>query len=94
MFWTCDECREWGVAETDVDAAVDRQRHLNSHRGADVPPPAAEEEPDEGTVLNRTYVAWGITALLGLLSARFPSLVGVVPWAALIAFVVTYSGQG
>lgn len=89
MIWYCDECNDWGMSDTEVDAAVDKQRHLDAHRGTDVPPPAAEEEPDEDTVLNLKYVGWGITAALGLLSVHFPALVGVVPVAALLTFVVT-----
>jgi hypothetical protein len=92
VLWHCDECPAWGEADTRVDAAVDRQRHRNSHRGTDVPPPAPEEEPDEDTVLSRRFLAWGITVALGALSARWHELAVVVPIAALVAFVVTYSG--
>jgi putative effector of murein hydrolase LrgA (UPF0299 family) len=35
------------------------------------------------------HVAWGITAVLGLLSARFPALLGVSAVSALLTFVVT-----
>uniref|UniRef100_A0AAU3I604 Uncharacterized protein n=1 Tax=Streptomyces sp. NBC_01393 TaxID=2903851 RepID=A0AAU3I604_9ACTN len=89
MFWYCDECSGWGVSETDVDGAVDRQRHVNAHREPDVPPPAAEEEPEEVTVWTLRHVAWGITALMGLLSARFPDLLGVSAVSVLLAFVIT-----
>jgi hypothetical protein len=47
-------------------------------------------EEDEDTVLGANYLAWGITALLGLLSAHWHALVGVVPLAGLIAFVLTF----
>ena len=89
MFWYCDECNDWGVSDTEVDAAVDRQNHRDAHRGRYVPEPAAEEEPDEVTVWTMKHVAWGITAVLGLLSARFPALLGVTAVSALLTFVVT-----
>jgi hypothetical protein len=47
-------------------------------------------EEDEDTVLGANYLAWGITALLGLLSAHWHALVGVVPLAGLVAFVLTF----
>lgn len=89
MFWYCDECNDWGVSATEVDAAVDRQRHLDAHLGREGPAPASEEGRDEDTVLTFRYVAWGTTALLGLLSTRFPSLLGVAAVCALLTFVVT-----
>jgi hypothetical protein len=88
MIWYCDDCNDWGISESEVDAAVDKQRHLGAHRGAGVPEPA-EEEPDEVTVWTTKHVAWGITAVLGLLSTRFPALLGVSAVAALLTFVVT-----
>jgi hypothetical protein len=88
MFWYCDDCNDWGESDTEVDAAVDKQRHLDAHRGTDVPAPA-EETPDEVTVWTTKHVAWGITAVLGLLSARFPALLGVSAVSALLTFVVT-----
>jgi hypothetical protein len=88
MVWYCDECNDWGVSGTEVDAAVDRQRHLDAHRGTAVPV-LTEEEPDEVTVWTTKHVAWGITAILGLLSAHFPALLGVCGVAALLTFVVT-----
>lgn len=89
MIWYCDICKDWGAAETEVDAVVDKRRHMNAHRSAEAPPPAVEEEEQEDTVLRLKYVAWGITVTLGLLSSHFHSLVGVVPCAALILFIVT-----
>jgi hypothetical protein len=89
MFWYCDECNDWGVSDTEVDAAVDRQNHLDAHRGTALPEPAAEEAPDAVTVWTTKHVAWGITAVLGLLSARFPALLGVSAVSALLTFVVT-----
>ncbi|MFE4681633.1 hypothetical protein ACFRNJ_12465 [Streptomyces sp. NPDC056721] len=89
MFWYCDECAGWGVSETDVDGAVDKQRHLDAHREPVLPAPAAAEEPEEVTVWTLKNAVWGITALLGLLSARFPDLVGVSTLSVLLAFVVT-----
>jgi hypothetical protein len=93
MFWYCDDCNGWGVSETEVDMAVDKQRHLDAHQGSDAPPPAAEEEPDEVTVWTLKNAAWGITALLGLLSTRYTSLLGVSAVAALLTFVVTGIGE-
>jgi hypothetical protein len=93
MFWYCDECNDWGVSDTEVDAAVDRQNHRDAHLGRYVPEPAAEEEPDEVTVWTTKHVAWGITAVLGLLSAHWPSLLGVSAVAALLTFVVTGIGE-
>jgi hypothetical protein len=93
MFWYCDECNDWGTSDTEVDAAVDKQNHLDAHRGRYVPEPAAEEEPDEVTVWTIKHVAWGITAVLGLLSARFPAMLGVSAVAALLTFVVTGIGE-
>lgn len=97
VFWYCDECNEWGQSDTEVDAMVDKQRHMDAHRGADVPSPAAEEaETDEDTVLTLKprYVGWAITALLGLLSTHFPDLVGLVPMAALLTVVMTGISDG
>jgi hypothetical protein len=93
MFWTCDECSEWGVADTEVDTAVARRRHLNTHRGEAPELEDAEETPEPVTVLTCAWVAWGTTALLGLLSTHFPALVGVLPLAGLVAFVATFGGQ-
>jgi hypothetical protein len=93
MFWYCDDCNDWGESETEVDAAVDKQNHLDAHRGRYVPEPAAEEEPDAVTVWTMKHVAWGITAVLGLLSARFPALLGVSAVSALLTFVVTGIGE-
>jgi hypothetical protein len=89
MIWYCDECNDWGTSDTEVDAAVDKQNHLDAHRGRYVPEPAAEDEPDEVTVWTTKHVAWGITVVLGLLSARFPALLGVSAVSALLTFVVT-----
>jgi hypothetical protein len=93
MFWYCDDCNDWGVSDTEVDAAVDRQRHLDAHRGTALPEPAAEEAPDEVTVWTTKHVAWGITAVLGLLSTHWPSLLGVSAVSALLTFVVTGIGE-
>lgn len=96
MFWYCDICNDWGVADSDVDGVVDRQLHRDTHRRApDTTEPQQESVEDADTVLNAKYLAWGITALLGLLSAKWHTLAGVVPFAALIAFVLTYhEGHG
>jgi hypothetical protein len=93
MIWYCDDCNDWGVSDTEVDGAVDKARHMDAHRGTALASPAAEEEPDEGTVWTLKNLSWGITAVLGLLSARFPDLLGVVPVAALLTFVVTGIGN-
>lgn len=91
MIWSCDECREWGISETAVDLVVDRQRHLDTHREQLLAP---EEAEPEDTVLESKYVAWGIALLLGLLSAKWEALAVVVPFVALIAWVLTYREGG
>ncbi|MFE2099539.1 hypothetical protein [Streptomyces sp. NPDC059468] len=94
MIWYCDDCNDWGMSDTEVDAAVDKQQHMNAHRGGGpAPSPADDEVPDEVTVWTVKHVAWGITAGLGLLSARFPALLGVSAVSALLTFVVTGIGD-
>jgi hypothetical protein len=96
MFWFCETCNDWGVTDTEVDAAVDRQQHMSAHavRALDTTEPQQESVAEvEDTVLRAKYLAWGSTALLGLLSARWHALAGVVPFAALLAWVVTQSGK-
>jgi hypothetical protein len=91
MFWSCETCNDWGVADNEVDLAVDRQRHKDTHGFPGTTEPQQESvEEDEDSVLGANYLAWGITALLGLLSAHWHALVGVVPLAGLIAFVLTF----
>jgi hypothetical protein len=96
MFWFCETCNDWGVADTEVDLVVDRQRHMGAHveRALEMTEPQEESVAEvEDTVLRAKYLAWGSTALLGLLSARWHALAGVVPFAALLVWVVTQSGN-
>lgn len=88
MFWSCERCNAWGEAGSEVDLAVDRQTHLNSHREQELA--EAPQTPPEDTALNAKYAAWGVTLGLGLLSLHWESLAVVVPFAALIAWVLTY----
>jgi hypothetical protein len=94
MYWFCEKCVEWGAADSEVDAVLDHQRHMSGH----VVPALETTEPQqesvdesEDTVLGANYLAWGITALLGLLSAHWHALAGVVPFAAVLAWVMTQS---
>jgi hypothetical protein len=95
MFWSCEKCNEWGSAETEVDAAVDRLRHLSTHSisALGTTEPQQESVEDEDTVLVAKYLAWGITALLGLLSAHWHALGAVIPFALLIAWVLTFTNN-
>lgn len=83
---------DWGVGDTEVDAVVDRLRHMDAHavRALEMTVPQQESVAVvEDTVLRAEYLAWGSTALLGLLSARWHALAGVVPFAALLSWVMT-----
>jgi hypothetical protein len=100
MYWSCDHCNHWGSAETEVEAAVERINHTATHREAaevldvETTEPQQESVDSEDTVLDAKYLAWGITALLGLLSAHWPVLSGVVPFAALLAWILTHKSSG
>jgi hypothetical protein len=90
MYWTCEVCNEWGASDSEVEAAVDRLRHLDAHnRPSQAPDP--EEEENEDTVLNLRYLAWGTTIALGLLSSHWHALAGLVPFAAVISLVLTHT---
>ncbi|MDX3260806.1 hypothetical protein PV336_16435 [Streptomyces sp. MI02-2A] len=93
MYWSCEICNEWGSSDSEVAAAVDRLEHLDAHRAAGLVPEPAEEEQSEDTVLNLKYAAWGITFVLGLLSTHWHAVAAVLPFAAVIAFVVTFTGE-
>jgi hypothetical protein len=56
--------------------------------------PQHESVDSEDTVLDAKYLAWGITAVLGLLSAHWPLLSGVVPFAALFSWILTHKSSG
>lgn len=96
MYWFCPECVEWGTAETDVDAVLDHRRHMSTHEKPALETTEPQQESvdeSEDTVLGANYLAWGITALLGLLSAHWHALAGVVPFAAVLAWVMTQSSD-
>jgi hypothetical protein len=88
VYWFCDKCPAWGEAATEVDVFVDRKKHMDDKHG---PNPAGEEEPEhEDRLISAQYLAWGATALVGLLSTHWTVLVGVIPFIALVAFVLTF----
>ncbi len=95
MFWYCDDCKYWGVAENAVEAAVAHQEHKNTHSiGASLGMTEPQQEPEKSdTAFNAKHVAWGITALLGLLSSHWPALGVLLPFAGLISVVTTFHDE-
>lgn len=88
MIWICEECPDWGEADNDVDLAVSRQLHEDTHRGVPLEIPA-EEEPVTAWAV--TLTLWGVTAALGFLSAKIPALRVAVPFFVVIAGILAYN---
>jgi hypothetical protein len=87
----CEACHDFVEAHDDVELAVERQHHLDTDHGRNVPQEELEEaaRAGQGTVLDVKYLAWGMTALLALFSARWPALGVLLPFAALLAYALT-----
>lgn len=90
MIKLCAGCDGFVEGADEVALAVAMQEHLdNGHSKAPKPEDEAEED-DEVTVLDAKYAAWGLTALLALFATRWSEVGYLLPFAALVAFVLTY----
>lgn len=89
MIWLCDGCNGFVEGRDSVELVAAKAEHLATNHSRD-PKPEDEEVPDDVTVLDAKYLAWGLTALLALFATRWPQLGYLLPFTALIAFVLTY----
>lgn len=89
MIWLCSGCDGFVEAPNRLELMVAMQEHLDADHDRN-PKPEDEAEPDDVTVLDAKYLAWGVTALLALFATRWPELGYLLPFTALIAFVLTY----